>query len=857
MKHHREIGARHSDRTRSLRRSVGLVTRLSDDMHARWARGERVRVEDYISSHPELLDDPDSALGLIYEELCLCEGLGEPLALADLVRRFPQWEQRLPLLLDRRGLLTAAQGHPRFPECGEVLGAFRLVAELGHGLHGKVFLATEPKLANRALVLKVTAASGREHLSLARLQHTHIVPLYFAEDDAGTGLRVLGMPFFGGASLERFLGRLDQRPLAARSGKDFVDWLNDERRAIPAELGLATDGLERLASLSYASVVCWIGVCIAEAIQHAHEKGLVHLDLKPSNVLIAADGAPMLLDFHLARDPIRARSAAPLWLGGTPRYMSPEQAAAFDALSFGKAIPQDVDERSDIYSLGLLLYELLGGSSPPDASVGDRLQAIGRVTSVGLADMIAKCLAREPARRYCTAASLAADLNRHLKNEPLQTVSNRSLRERWRKWRRRAPLALRNWGLAMGLIGAVGIAAVLLWNREVESRAQTQALLIEGRQRLVDGQFELAQRALQQGLHVAAVTHGAGTLAREIERDLDRARIMKFIGEFHALIDELRNLYGFEPLPRREVLKVLPHCQAVWSQRFELVQRSRTTLLPADRELLVNDLLELAILWSDLRLRTQAGADRNASRTEVLGVLDEAESLAGPSAVIAYERLEGRERDRFDVDGALAGLRSTDSRRGAWEAYALGLALLNDGRLPAAGRCLGYAADLRPESAWTQFYYGRCQFQLKNHTEAARAFFACIALAPRHAGAYYNRAVVFESLGEPERALRDYDRALALEPRLAHAALNRGILQYHRHTPAAYAAARKDLQRALAQGADPVSAHYNLALVEAALGNNQEAAANVGWVLDRAPGHAGALELSKIIPPRPGAAHGN
>src|SRR5262249_6955160 len=124
-----------------------------------------------------------------------------------------------------------------------------------------------------------------------------------------------------------------------------------------------------LAGASYVQAVCRIGACLADALHYAHERGLVHLDLKPSNVLLAADGQPMVLDFHLARELVRPDGEVPLWLGGTADYMSPEQRAALGAVQQGRKVPLTVDGRSDVYSLGVMLYEALGGSLPlPDGA---------------------------------------------------------------------------------------------------------------------------------------------------------------------------------------------------------------------------------------------------------------------------------------------------------------------------------------------------------------------------------------------------------------------------------------------------------------------------------------------------------
>src|SRR5262249_6058024 len=146
-----------------------------------------------------------------------------------------------------------------------------------------------------------------------------------------------------------------------------------------------------LVGTDYVQAVCRIGACLAEALAYAHERGLVHLDLKPSNILLAADGQPMLLDFHLARGPVAAAAPAPAWLGGTPAYLSPEQRAAMAAVSQDRPVPQTVDGRSDVYTLGLILYEALAGKLPGPGEA-DRLRALNPQVSVGLADLVARCL---------------------------------------------------------------------------------------------------------------------------------------------------------------------------------------------------------------------------------------------------------------------------------------------------------------------------------------------------------------------------------------------------------------------------------------------------------------------------------
>ena len=180
-----------------------------------------------------------------------------------------------------------------------------------------------------------------------------------------------------------------------------------------------------LAQSSYVRAVCWIGACLADALQYAHERGLVHMDVKPSNILLTADGQPMLLDFHLAREPIPIGEPPADGVGGTPGYMSPEQEAMVAAMDIrtGRSLAA-VDARSDLYSLGCVLAEMLGAEAAGEAGAGAaRSWRFMPGCLTGLADVIRKCLATDPNDRYPDAAALADDLRRHMADLPLRGVS--------------------------------------------------------------------------------------------------------------------------------------------------------------------------------------------------------------------------------------------------------------------------------------------------------------------------------------------------------------------------------------------------------------------------------------------------
>lgn len=391
-----------------------LAERVASEMSVAWGRGLRPLAEAFLARHPELDDHPKAAARVIYEEICLREGLGEGTDPAKLIARFPHWGAELTILLDCHGLVRPRPDLPPLPEVGESLGDFHLRAVLGHGRRGRVFLATQAPLADRPVVLKISHRGGDEHLSLARLQHPHVMPLYAVHDFPERDLRALCMPYLGGLTLDRALDRLASIPAVERSGTDLLLALDEARTDLIARPAWSATR-QFLSRATYPRALCWFAACLAEALHCAHGRGLLHLDLKPSNVLLADDGQPMLLDFHLARGPLFPGDDALGPLGGTVGYMSPEQVLVLDAVRSLRPISAALDARSDVFSLGVTLYEALSGDPPPEPGApASRLQRANPRIGAALAGIVAKCLANDPADRYSCAADLAADLRRHL-----------------------------------------------------------------------------------------------------------------------------------------------------------------------------------------------------------------------------------------------------------------------------------------------------------------------------------------------------------------------------------------------------------------------------------------------------------
>lgn len=315
-------------------------------------------------------------------------------------------------------------GTDSLPKVGESLGEYTLRAVLGLGTQGRVYLATQGSLGDRPVVLKVIPRRGSEHLCLGRLQHPHVVPLLACHDFPERDLRVLCMPYLGGATLDRVIEWTRECPPGRLSGSTFLDVLNHARTEFLQPM--AWSGTRRfLDGASYPIAVCWLGACLAEALRHAHARGVLHLDLKPSNLLISDDGQPMLLDFQMARGPLDPGDPPPDRLGGTPAYASPEQQRGMLAVAQRLPVPDRIDGRSDLYSLGVVLREALTREPPPEGP--DRSETLLETNPAvprGLAKIIQRCLRPRAADRPGDAGALADDLRGLLGHLPWQGVPN-------------------------------------------------------------------------------------------------------------------------------------------------------------------------------------------------------------------------------------------------------------------------------------------------------------------------------------------------------------------------------------------------------------------------------------------------
>jgi WD40 repeat protein/serine/threonine protein kinase len=405
--------------------------------------------------------------------------------------------------------------HPASP-----LGDYRIVREVGRGGMGVVYEAEQLSLGRRVAlkVLPLAAALQAKQLqrfhneahAAAHLHHQHIVPAYAVGCERG--VHYYAMQFIDGQTLATLIGELRQRdgleqPENRCSRLEDPDATTDAAAAAVGGAAAAGQalGAARVApssirdprSAAFFRAVAQLAVQAAEALEHAHDQGVVHRDIKPANLLVDVHGHLWVTDFGLARlksDPGLTMTGDVV---GTARYMSPEQARA-------QRVP--VDHRTDIYSLGATLYELL--TLEPAFNGRDRQELLRQVAAeeprpprrlnqaipADLETVCLKAMAKEPERRYQTAGDLADDLRRFLAGQPILARPVGPLERLWR-WGRRNPAPAAAGGLAVVAFAAVvalcvGSVFAIQLSQEQE---QTKAALQEA-----DQQRDRAEE--QQGL---------------------------------------------------------------------------------------------------------------------------------------------------------------------------------------------------------------------------------------------------------------------------------------------------------------------------------------------------------------------
>ncbi len=622
-----------------------------------------------------------------------------------------------------RGVLTRRNASVVLPEAGSQIGDFDLVHLAGSGAFSRVFVARQSSLARRLIVLKITTTPLGESQQLARLQHGNIMPLYFAQHI--NGLYVLGMPLLGLATLKqaiesRFRNEGSGTPVGLRNGQLIVNLIRRDPQIFCGDQPESPSGFQNeetdvdqlvmdFEQTSWENCIFSLGQRLADGLQYSHSRGVQHRDIKPANILLGFDGQPLLLDFNLSRLEFRESQQRTRAVGGTLPYMSPEH---LESMNTGI---DHFTRGSDVYSLGVVLYEALTGQLPHESSLflADNLAAAIETRRQPIrnprdfnpsirpaaASVVMKCLEQNPQDRYLSAAELAVDLKRHLADLPLRYAANPSWTERAGKFRRRHGriFSVASVAIFAVLMGSVAIVAGIAWRQ--------------------NSLATLANERYQKFVELSHVAEAELFFADGGSRELGR-----------HLANRALNIFEFN------------------ESSHNLESASLPWLKPGQRE----DVGATARLLWRLSISDPASAATNDN---------------GNKPVTALERAaeDFMKRDYSSAVGILEReLEKSHERFAVW--FLKGKCHFELREYRDAERCFAVAGMVDPDSAMSMVARGSCHFFMSQYDDAKRFFEAARRLDTGNFAALYNLALVDERQREPGSALEWLELAEKIRP---------------------------------------------------------------------------------------------
>jgi WD40 repeat protein/serine/threonine protein kinase len=462
------------------------VDERCDLFEAAWRRGDRPKIIQFIERADER-QQPRLFYELLLVELEYRRIGGEHPSREEYQTEFPQFSDVIETTpfniavsgpsdcsyragitdLNGRTEQRAADGGAFAPN--EPIGDFRVIREIGRGGMGVVYEAEQLSLRRRVAlkVLPFVNALNKQQVTrfqseayaAATLHHSNIVPVYSIGSDRG--IHFYAMQFISGRSVAALLSEMRQQKTRVEAKSTEAQRIGETlTRSITSTIGSGE-------STNYFRRVADFGVQAAEALEYSHAHGVLHRDVKPANLLVDDDGKLWVTDFGLARAKQNCDLTKSGELLGTLRYMSPEQVSGRQS---------DIDERTDIYSLGVTLYEMLslvpafGGDNEPELlrriafDEPPRLRQVNRRIPPDLETIVAKAMEKRGAERYSSALELANDLRRYLDAKPIK-AKRASYSDRVVKWSRRHHTLVTSLAIGFVLISAILLASVVMINR--------------------------------------------------------------------------------------------------------------------------------------------------------------------------------------------------------------------------------------------------------------------------------------------------------------------------------------------------------------------------------------------------------
>jgi serine/threonine protein kinase/Flp pilus assembly protein TadD len=708
------------------------------------------------------------------------------------------------------------------------LGDFRIVAEVGRGGMGVVYEAVQVSLGRRVAlkVLPFAAALDAKQLqrfkneaqAVALLQHPNIVPVYAVGCERG--VPYYAMQLIDGQTLAALIRELRPDGPACEASAPAELTQPYAPGAAPGPAPASTVATPRpgpaaptdrpARDAAFFRTAARLAIQTAQALEHAHQLGMIHRDIKPGNLLVDVRGHLWVTDFGLAHCQSQAGLTLTGDLVGTLRYMSPEQALAKRGA---------VDHRSDIYSLGATWYELL--TAEPAFSGQDRQELLrqiafeepqpprrrDRAIPAELETIVLKAMEKNPAERYATAQELADDLERFLKDEPIRARRPTPL-QRARKWaRRHRPVV---WSAAVAfLVVALVIGASLVrlqweeakrWRKETERQEkEVERLRQEARRR------DRIGRAVNRALQEAAKWRGEALRAKD-KLDLwakalsaaKRAEGLVAGSQGHAdLRDRVRKLLAelrVEEKDRRMLARLMTiqleqeggTAIPDYAQAFRTygIDVKNLSALEAARHIRkTNIAVELAGAldhWAQkLRQRERRKGVRTPTWPRLLAVARAADP--DPWRDHLRQALGQRDQEPEKAKKALIRWLASEKKIATLQAPTLdvlGNALVHLGAPDQAQTFLRKAQRQKPGDLWVNYLLAVVLMRLQPPPldEAIGFFRAALAVRPNSAPLNRNLGAALTNKGAYEEALVVLKNALLINPRDALALSHQGVI---------------------------------------------------------------------------------
>ena len=690
--------------------------------------------------------------------------------------------------------VAATIDQPVTEKPGATIGRYKLLEEIGEGGMGVVYMAEQREPVRRKVALKiikpgmdtreVIARFEAERQALAMMDHPNIAHVL----DGG----------------------------ATESGRPY--FVMDLVQGIPVTKYCDQANLTTRERLALFVLVC-------QAVQHAHQKGIIHRDVKPSNVLVTLhDGVPVpkIIDFGVAKAIHQPLTEKSLFTGqgrmiGTPLYMSPEQA---------EMTSLDVDTRSDIYSLGVLLYELLTGSTPFDrerlreagldevrrvireeepprpshrvstldaeaistitAHRGVDARRLGRLLRGDLDWIVMKALQKDRTRRYESASALAADVERHLANEPIQARPP-TLADHAAKWARRhrpvvwsAATVVLLFGFTAGSIAWNGYRRAVALEKDVSEHQAAAAALLEASDYAAAGREVVESRA-----RLEMEGYGEGPLSQETERIADllsaKTRSVERLDEFQRLRHRIHSeMYAVD----RTILdQAQSHCRTAldlyealqsnsWKQQWGFQDLS-----PERQATLEEGVVELLFIWARLEIGKSDGqttAELQAGHRRAVDAFSRIQTFQKPISALYLWIADCWEAagDKKAAAEARAKAEATQPTT-AMDHFLLGEYHTRHGRQDQALASYWQALAQQPDHYLSLLASGVALGELKKHESAEAMLTGAIAMNPQTVLGYVKRGVSRLGQGKILLAQADFQQAKKLDPELARALIRR------------------------------------------------------------------------------------